>query len=103
MLRTANAQEFAERLKESSTGRMLQDPQIKPLVDRLMGEVSDLYSERAESEVGVGWNDLLKLPKGELAAGIVAVPGAMPAVLVMVEEGDQPTVAKTLLDRARRA
>ena len=102
-VRTANAQEFIARMKDSGTGRMLQDPEIKPLIDRLMGEVSTLYNEHAESEVGVEWNDLLKLPKGELAFGIVARTNEMPAFLLLIDQGNEPTVAESLLDRMLQA
>jgi hypothetical protein len=102
-VRTANAQEFAERLKDTTTGRMLADPQIKPLVDRVLGEVSNLYSQEAENQVGVAWNDLLKLPKGELAFGVIAMNNAMPAFVLLIDEGKEPTVAQTLLKKGLAA
>jgi hypothetical protein len=96
---TSNAKELVERMKESSTGRMLQDPQIKPIIDRVLGEVGNLYTEHAETEVGVPWNELLNLPKGELALGAVAVPDAPPALLLILDQGEEPTVAGTLVER----
>jgi hypothetical protein len=99
-LRTPNAQEFADRLKDSSMGRMLADPQIKPLVDRVMGQVSQLYSENVEQELGFSWDQLLNLPKGELAIGVVAMPAAPPAILAIIDQDtEEPTVARSLLDR----
>lgn len=99
-VRTGNANEFSERLKDTGTGRMLADPQIKPFIDRLLGEVSNLYAEQAAETVGLSWEELLKLPKGEIAFGIVAQPNASPALLLMVDQAGERSSARALLDRA---
>jgi hypothetical protein len=99
-LRTPNAKEFADRLKDSSMGRMFDDPQVKPLVDRVMGQVSQLYSENVEQELGFSWDQLLNLPKGELAIGVIAMPAASPAILAIIDQDtEEPTVARSLLNR----
>jgi hypothetical protein len=99
-VRTANAKEFFERLKDTSTGRLLADPQIKPFFNRLLGEVSTLYTEQAADTVGLTFNELLNLPKGEIAFGIVARPNAQPALLLLVDQAGERSTARTLLDRA---
>jgi hypothetical protein len=102
-VRTANAQELVDRLKDTGTGRMFADPQIKPFVDRVMGQVSAIYSEQAEGEVGVSWSDLTKLPKGEVAFGIVARPDAMPEFLLLIDQGGEQTSVGALINRALKA
>ncbi len=102
-IRTNNAQELADRLKETGTGRLFSDPQIKPLVDRVLGEVSAVYAEEAEAEVGMSWDQLTKLPKGELAFGIIARPDGPPQFLALIDQGSEPSSARALVDRAVQA
>src|SRR5688572_32843988 len=52
-IRMANAYEFAEGLKNSSTGRMLADPQVKPFIEQLYGDAAELYAEKAEQFMGI--------------------------------------------------
>jgi len=66
-VRMSNAREFGEHLSETSTGRMLRDPQLKPFVDQLYGRATEIYAEQAEDKVGLTWDDLKKLPQGETA------------------------------------
>jgi hypothetical protein len=99
-VRTSNAYEFGQRMRDSSTGRMLQDPQLQPFVEQLYGEAGKLYAEKAEQFLGISFDDLQKLPHGEVAFGIVAREDALPAFLLLVDQGDEPSVAERLLDRA---
>jgi hypothetical protein len=99
-VRMANAKEFGERLNETATGRMLRDPQLKPFVEQLYGDLETLYAEEAEEKVGVSWEDLKNLPKGEVAFALVARPSGRPAMLLLIDQGDEPSVAERLLDRA---
>jgi hypothetical protein len=97
-VRVRNAAEFGERLRESSTGRMIRDPQVAPLVEDLYGKASELYAEQAEAFMGITWEDLQKLPQGEVAFGIVGRPGAKPAFMLLVDQGEG-TAASKLLER----
>ncbi len=97
-VRVRNAKEFGERIRDSSTGRMVRDPQVQPLIEDLYGKAGDLYAEKAEAFMGVSWEDLQKLPQGEVAFAIVARPGAKPAFLLLVDQGEG-TAAKKLLER----
>jgi hypothetical protein len=99
-IRLANAHEFGEKASQTSTGRMLQDPQLKPFVEALYGKAGELYSKEAESKIGISWEDLKKLPKGEVAFGVVARKERRPALVLMVDQGDEPSVVDKLLDKA---
>ncbi len=99
-VRMANAHEFGQRFRDTGTGRMLADPQLKPFIEQLYGNVGDLYAEKAEEKVGLSWDDLQNLPKGEVAVALVARPTDTPAVLLLVDQGDEPSVAERLVDRA---
>lgn len=98
-VRMRNAKEFAEKLRESSTGRMARDPQIAPFFEDLYGKAEELYAEKAEAFLGISWADLQKLPEGEVAFAMVARPNTTPAFLLLVDQGDGGTAAKKLLER----
>jgi hypothetical protein len=106
-VRSPNARELAKKLRDTSTGRMLADPQIKPFVDKVLGEASTLYSEEAEWAVGLSWEEVTDLPHGEFALGVVARPNAGPAYLLLADEGDQQAAAgnfvNSLLSQADEA
>jgi hypothetical protein len=99
-VRMANAQEFGERLNATAMGRMLRDPQLKPFVEQLYGDLGNLYAEEAEEKVGISWDDLKNLPKGEVAFAVVARPSGTPAMLLLIDQGEEPSVAERLLERA---
>ena len=98
-VRVANAHEFGEKFQQTSIGRMIQDPQMKPFVDNLYGKAGDLYAEHAEGKVGISWEDLKKLPKGEVAFAVVARDHRRPALLLLVDQGDEVSVADKLVDK----
>lgn len=99
-IRMANAHEFAERFQETSMARMIRDPQLKPFVDHLYGKAGDLYAEHVEGKVGVTWDDLKNLPQGEVAFAVVAREHQPPALLLLVDQGKEASVADKLLDKA---
>src|SRR5690242_10346637 len=70
-IRMANGHEFGEKFQQTSLGRMIQDPQLKPFVENLYGKAGDLYAKEAEGKVGISWDELKKLPKGEVAFAVV--------------------------------
>jgi hypothetical protein len=99
-VRMANAHELGEKMQQTSLGRMLQDPQMKPFVAALYGKAGDLYAQKAEEKVGISWDDLKKLPKGEVAFAVVARDHRRPALLMLVDQGDEVSVADKLVDKA---
>src|SRR5689334_3998555 len=99
-VRVKNAHELGEKFRQTSMGRMIQDPQMKPFVESLYGKAGDLYAEHAEGKVGITWEDLKKLPKGEVAFGVVAQEHGRPALLLLIDQGDEASVADKLVDKA---
>jgi len=98
-VRTPDAHEMVERFKQTATGRLARDPHLKPLVDKLYGSVGDLYAEKAQNTLGVSWDELQQLPHGEVAFGLVTRSIHEPAILLLVDQGDAPNVAKRLMDK----
>lgn len=99
-VRIADAHNLGERIQQTSTGRMFQDPQLKPFVENLYGKAGELYATEAEGKLGISWDDLKKLPKGEVAFAVVARPQKRPALLLLIDQGDEPSVADKLVDKA---
>jgi hypothetical protein len=98
-IRVSNAYEFGQALRNSSTGNMLADPQLRPFVEQLYGDAARIYSDKAEQIMGISWDDLQKLPKGEVAFAVVARENRGPAFLLLADQGDDDSVARPLLDR----
>lgn len=99
-VRIANAHEFGQRLRETGTGKMLADPQLRPFVEQFYGNFGQFYTDEAEEKTGISWDELQNLPKGEVAFAAVARPEGMPAFVVLIDQGDEPSVAERLVDRA---
>lgn len=99
-LRIKDAHDLGEKAKSTSFGRMFQDPQLRPFIDGLYGKASELYTSEAEGKLGISWDDLKKLPKGEVAFGVVARPEQRPALLLLIDQGDEASVADKLVDKA---
>jgi hypothetical protein len=99
-IRMVNAHEFAERFQQTSMARMIHDPQLKPFVDSLYGKAGDLYAEHVEGKLGVTWDDMKNLPQGEVAFAVVARDHQPPALVLLVDQGKEASVADKLLDKA---
>lgn len=98
-VRMANAHEFGEKFQQTAMGRMLHDPQLKPFVDHLYGNLGNAYSEKLEGKLGITWDDLKKLPQGEVAFGVIA-GNRYPGFLLMIDQGTEASVADKLVDKA---
>lgn len=98
LVRTPSVGDLFERFRDTQTGRMVRDPQLAPFVERLYGSAGDLYAEKVAETLGVSWEELKELPRAELAFAIVARRDHKPAFVLLVDQGDEPSVAKKLLD-----
>jgi hypothetical protein len=98
-IRITNANDLGQKMQQTSFGRMFKDPQLQPFIENLYGKASELYASEAEGKLGLSWDDLKKLPKGEVAFAVVARPEKRPALLLLVDQGDEATVADKLVDK----
>lgn len=96
-VRSPNAREFIDKMKESSTGRMASDPAISPLLGDLYKSANELYEENVAEDAGLSLEEIRQLPQGEIAFGIVGRPAQTPAGLLLIDFGDQADRAKELL------
>jgi len=93
-----NARDTVDRFMTTSLGKMLQDPQMKPVVDSLYGSLGQMVDE-AKDQIGLGLGELLALPQGEVVLAIVAPKDSPPALVILIDVGDQIANARKLLDR----
>ncbi len=97
-IRLAHVPEFAARFKETGFGRMLNDPQMKPLVDNLYGQaVAEV--DQFKEKIGLSLTELLEIPQGEIALAIVpAGAEQQPAVVLVVDTAHNTANAKKFLE-----
>ncbi len=100
LVRTPNAGDLFDRLRDTATGRMVRDPQIAPFIERLYGSAGDLYTEKVAEMLGVSWEELQNLPRAEVAFAIVARRDFKPAFVLLVDQGEEQSVATRLLENA---
>ncbi|HUT11114.1 MAG TPA: DUF3352 domain-containing protein [Thermoguttaceae bacterium] len=98
----ADAPEMAEKFMNTSLGRMSQDPQLKPLLEHLYGAVVEATAVLKE-QVGLTLTELLAIPQGELTLALVAPEEGPPAVVVLLDAGNQLSNARKLLKRGTDA
>ena len=98
LLSVPDAVEMSDRFMNTSLGRMSQDPQLKPLASQIYGALTEVVSQLEES-VGLSLPQLLALPQGELSVALVSPEVGDPALVVLLDVGDQLSNARKLLDR----
>jgi len=96
-VRLAHVPEFAARFRETAFGRMLSDPQMKPLVDKLYGQaVAEV--DQFKEQLGLSLDELLAIPQGEIALAVVPVPDQVPAIVLVVDTAHNKENAKKFLE-----
>jgi hypothetical protein len=99
--RIANAPELIEKFQQTATGKIAKDEQLKPLLGSLWQIAVDAF-QKAEQEVGVGLNELLKIPQGEVCIAVVAPEQGAPRSVAWIDCGDKIITAEKLLDRGEK-
>ncbi len=101
-IRLDNADDLRVDLANSSMGRMLSDDQLKPFASDIYATFSDLFS-MISSEVGVSLEELLSIPKGQIAVALLPRPinqEAVDAEVVPDDESDEDR--RKRMERNRR-
>lgn len=100
-LAVADSQVLVERFKETSLGQMSQDPQMRPLVNQVYAALVEA-AKPLEQRLGLTLTELLSLPQGEVAVALVAQNERPPAIVALIDTGEQARSVETLLDRSGR-
>lgn len=97
MVRITDASTLADRFRETALGRILRDPQMKPLFDDLYGSATDAFAPAA-GRLDLSLDQLLKVPQGELCLALVAPDGeGRPAFVLLLQADDNIQVARKLI------
>jgi hypothetical protein len=95
---TDDSRELVERFRQTAIGQMAHDPQMKPLVDQIFGAIQQA-AQPLEDRFGLSLSELLSIPQGEVAIGLVEVPQMPPALLAVIDTGEQQRLVDKLLER----
>ena len=82
--RIENADELRVDLAESSVGKMMADPKLRPFAGDFYNTATQLFAQIGD-RLGLSLDDLLAIPKGQFAVGVVALDPQPVA-----EDGDKP-------------
>jgi hypothetical protein len=99
LIRVADVPELITKFKNTSGGKMSQDPQLKPLFEHLYGKAVEAFA-LIEKEVGLPLPKILELPKGEICVGLIGPDVGKPVLVAWLDAGDQVDSAQKLLARA---
>src|SRR5690349_20315843 len=97
-----SAARFRDDWWQTSVGRMINDPQFRPLIDQSFAAL-EKAAEPVREATGLTLAELIELPKGELGLGLVPIEGRSPEPLVLIEAADDDPSVSTLLTRGREA
>ncbi len=103
--RLDNADQYREDMSNSSVGKMLADPAMRPLAGDVYRTMAELF-EQFGSAVGLSLDELLAIPSGQVAAA--AMPGNLSdreEEMLQQEEGtddDSPEAIRRRIARKRR-
>ncbi|QDU89974.1 hypothetical protein Pla175_33730 [Pirellulimonas nuda] len=99
LFRTADAWLLMERLRESPTAKMAEDPAIQPLISEFYGMAREQYDQYARDQVGIELDDLLRFPQGEVAIAVVGYKDRTPEFVFLVDYGEEAGLAEQLRDQ----
>jgi len=97
-VRVANVPELTGKFKETSIGRMAEDPKLKPLIGQVWTAVMT-EAGRIEEEVGVSLSQILDVPQGEVALALVAPEDSEPVLVALLDAGRNMDTVRKLLER----
>ena len=76
-----NLEEFAEQWSKTQLGQLMNDP----LMDDFKNEVRKQLSERMEITFSISFDDISSLPSGEIAVGMITIPGQIPGYVLTMD------------------
>ena len=96
-LRIDDTRELKEKLSQTAGGKLMEDPEIKPIIGDLYGSIAQL-AQGMQQEIGVNLDELLSIPNGELAFALVATKED-PVPCILIEAGDEIPAVQLMLDK----
>jgi len=102
MIRIGDSRELSDQFKQTAMGKIVSDEQVQPFLSHLYGSATDAFGE-VEEQVGASLTDILSLPQGEVCIALVAPEEGEPAIVALIEVGNQLGTAEKLLARGQEA
>ncbi len=94
--------ELKQTVKEGQFGKLLNDPELKPLAGDLYAGTADLFQQVGE-RLGVSLDELLSIPEGEVAVGLLAFDADdRQDTTADAPQGDSPAALRERIERRRR-
>lgn len=75
----------------------MEDPQMQPFLDGIWQTLKQTFAE-AETQTGITLEDLMNVPQGEVAVGLVAMQEGNPAILIFCDLGEDLRTAEKVLE-----
>ncbi|MBA2113937.1 hypothetical protein [Bremerella alba] len=95
-LRVANTPEFIEKMEQTAIGKAANDPQMEPFVSGIWQTLKQ-SAANAEERSGIKLEELLSIPQGELAVGVVAMQEGNPGVVIFCDLGEDTRVVEQVV------
>ncbi len=96
-IRIDDTRELRTKLSETSMGRLAADPQVSPILKEFYGAFNQGI-EGLQREFGIDLNEILAIPNGEFAIGMLPGP-VNPFPVFLVEAGDEIPTLELIVDR----
>ena len=87
--------DLADRWKQTQFGQLMQDP----IMDSFKEDLGRQLDEGMANRFGLTLDGIEKLPSGELAVGMIAIPGKMPGFVFTMDVTDRLKETENYLER----
>jgi CRISPR/Cas system CSM-associated protein Csm2 small subunit len=95
--RVNDSRELKDKMAETSTGKMTEDKDIKPIIDSFYTSFTQLV-QGMQKEVGVNFDELLSIPNGEMAMAVIPTK-TNPAICFLIEAGSEMPAVELIIER----
>lgn len=90
-----NLKNLGEQWKKTQIGTLMNDPIMAPFKKDLRQQLG----KRMEDRFGFTFDEVRQIPSGEVAAGMIAIPGEVPGYVLTMDVSDRLQETKEYLDR----
>jgi len=95
-VRIADVQEYKEKFSQIAIGRALQDPELQPFINGFWATLDDTFGD-TEAQLGITIDEILSIPQGELAAGLISMEAGPPALMIFCDLGEDTRNAENAI------
>ena len=93
-----NVPEFCQHFMNTALGQISNDPKLAPFLQQVYGSLGDLVAQ-VKDRIDLGLSEILALPQGEMTFAVVLSEDESPAIVVLIDTGDQLANGLRLLKR----